>query len=486
MGIKHFQKWIRENHENAISEINENNNKIDYIYFDLNFCLHNCIYNTKTEETLLKKLTSMIDNIIKKFDVNNVILVADGSAPLAKLILQRKRRLMMVRNLEDTKKLNPLALTAGTIFMDNLKDSLNKYIIKLNERNINVICHISNNGESEYKIMEDIKERYENNQDKTFGILSNDADIIVMSCFSPAFKNIRIIYKDTQFSIINIKKLSKNLKNFFSTKDSIIDEKIINRDFSFISLLLGNDYLPKLNFTSLDRLLSSYKLTLKKFNNGLFNEDNTINEDSMCNFMMNITIDMDNVNKGWNKNFKLSKMNVHLYSNYLEGLLWCMDTYIHCKCRRNDYMFLYNNIDENEDAKSLNIFSLGIYYYIKLKNTIKYPFETNYYVPKHINALLLIPVSCIHLIDKKYQKTIENNFPKLYEEEKCKLCLGYHKKMSELNSVRNFIDFDNDVEKNKYLDDINKTSKDYSEHKKTHKDLTKDEIDKIIAIIKEK
>lgn len=480
MGIKNFQKWIRENHDNVISEVNDNNNKLDYIYFDLNFCLHNCIYNTKTESTLIKKLISMINNILNKFHVNNVIFVADGTAPLAKLMLQRKRRLIMMRNLDNSNKLTPLSLTAGTIFMDNLNQSLNKYIINLNKRNINVISHISNNGESEYKIMNDIKDRFNINKDKIFGILSNDSDIVVMSCFSPAYNNIRILYKDGPVRIINIKKFSKNLNTQFKNninidKHHLINDDITNRDFAFISLLLGNDYLPKLNYVSLDRLLNCYINTLSKFNYGLFNNDLTINVHSMSHFMMNISLDMDNTNKGWNKKFKLSKINFNMYSNYIEGLLWCMDTYLHCKCRRNDYMYQFDE----------NIYSLGIYYYLKLNYNIIYPFENNYFVPKHINALLLIPSSYIHLIHKKYQKTIEVNFPKLYEEEKCNICINFHKNISNLNQAKVFVNFDDPNEKLTFNNQLNLLTKEYTEHKKIHKELSKDDIDLIINFLKD-
>ena len=53
MGITNFHHWLREKHPGCFKD-HYKNNIYDYIYIDINFLLHNAIYNAKNYHDFIK------------------------------------------------------------------------------------------------------------------------------------------------------------------------------------------------------------------------------------------------------------------------------------------------------------------------------------------------------------------------------------------------------------------------------------------------
>ena len=116
MGITNFHKWLRENYPQSIKS--HWIDSYDNVYIDLNFVLHYCYYGVNTITDIYIKLQSYIESILQLLQPQqNVIFATDGTAPLAKLILQRKRRLNISKQ-NANKDFSSVIFTPGTHFMN--------------------------------------------------------------------------------------------------------------------------------------------------------------------------------------------------------------------------------------------------------------------------------------------------------------------------------------------------------------------------------
>ena len=92
MGIHNFQKYLKTTYPSAHKE--SWLDKYDNLYIDLNYVLHHICYVSNSRQDILLRTKDYLLNIIKYTKPQKrIVIVADGPAPLAKLILQRKRRL---------------------------------------------------------------------------------------------------------------------------------------------------------------------------------------------------------------------------------------------------------------------------------------------------------------------------------------------------------------------------------------------------------
>src|SRR5439155_15625762 len=92
MGIPYFHNLLKKKYPDSYIQI-KNNNIYEYIYIDINFLLHNSIYNCKTEKEFKKKLYNQLDIIFSNFIAKKkVFFNLDGPSPFSKILLQRKRR----------------------------------------------------------------------------------------------------------------------------------------------------------------------------------------------------------------------------------------------------------------------------------------------------------------------------------------------------------------------------------------------------------
>ena len=77
------------------------------------------------------------------------MLAVDGSSPYAKVLLQRKRRLQVVRGKTMIEKMNALQLTPGTQLMYDIEKYLKKYVERLkNELSYLKISYVISSAKS--------------------------------------------------------------------------------------------------------------------------------------------------------------------------------------------------------------------------------------------------------------------------------------------------------------------------------------------------
>nr|QBK89415.1 MAG: XRN 5'-3' exonuclease [Mimivirus LCMiAC02] len=390
-----------------------------------------------------------------------IIMVLDGPAVYSKVIKQRSRRLMGLDKI-NVDKMNPLHLTTGTPFMIRMEKYLQEYvkIVKNNYKYLKPefeISPISEVDEGEIKIFKRIRKYGIKDLSDTHLIVGSDADIILLGLATKPIYNINIYVKYSKFQyIVSIEKLiiahSKEMipKYHLPLVNYKIDDDIfyniiklkndnIRDDFVFVTFMLGNDYINKMKFVKYETLWNAYNETRLSTHGtiiqGTIKEtsffDPRINQASLVNRkLINITFFkefMTNVNDLLSK--KNKKINKNTYcknavSEYISGLLWCLNMYQTTKCSMYDYIY-------DCDCPS----PADILYYITTTKNIKFEIPKSDMNPLDVDiyTLLVMPKKAKKLIPKKYYKYMDNELKHIYRIENCKICNDY---TSQLNKYK--------------------------------------------------
>lgn len=537
MGITNFSKWIKDTYPSSSISINFNDKTeksfYDHVYIDINVILHRIIFAHNVSESLggndenelINRLCSYISNILKRITPKKTLTLAtDGIAPFAKIILQRKRRLQYIRNIQNNKEtthenepgfilpemiklptINPLCFTPGTYFMKSLSVKLLNYINKLkNIYKIQIYLQTFGKGEAELKLINqliinsfinsDVFNKNNKNND-SHCIYSSDADIFVII----AATGIKNVFVNNAQNIIDFDKLMALHQNKFKLKYKQISDVNSNyrRDFSFVSLFMGNDYIPKVSHITFDKLWDSYMKVFNDINNNSKfaigeNVQFLISYDNNNNTIINkkfITKLFYLINKKTIKNkkstfpFRLEDFVVEQYYNYLLGIIWCHDTYRYGYCKKLDYMC----------DVIIPIHPMGIAFYFEFgyydDNIHKFYNELNSVIDvidEEIYATLVLPKIGRNLIEYKkiYDLDTNDDIKILYEVEECTTCISLHKKLSFLHEQVNNKNNENsfDVIKNKEL--LTLSLKELKDHNLQHRDISINDILKLIKTIK--
>ena len=493
MGIDNFHSWLKTTYSTSFTIADISKSCLyEHVYIDLNFILHNCVYGCKTKDEFINRLNNKLNYILCRFIPTKSLTIAiDGVSPYAKLILQRRRRLAM-SNSNSNKNENTfssLHFTPGTEFMKELHSHVEKYIATYSKlfRYFKLKYYILPAylpDEGEIKIIAQIKKN--NNKKDKHLIIGNDADIIVIMMSLNIEKLFVLISnsKTKKYELLNLDNLYTLLLTDFPSNINI------KYDFTLLSILMGNDYLPKLAFLNFNQLWNAYKkwylvnnsknlllYTQEKGNTGI-----KFNAGAWKDF---ITYALLELLPKYRK-IHLYQYKPHHTKSYLEGLLWCVNMYNTGKCSKYDYMYATEKIPE----------PMELLYFLELNfEPIEIPRSNTLALNRELYTLLVLPKKYKKLIPKKYHPLMDKQLKFLYEEEECKQCHILHAKLSELHMKSSALlkdDFDEekegDKEKNaKILKTIRKELGSFSsqmmKHKRTHdRFLTLDNINNIIKL----
>lgn len=310
MGIKFFFKWFRNQFDDCIQYQFNNKTENSILCIDLNGIIHtsylkilNQTFDEKIkDEQLFICIYSKIFSIYENSKSSFICICIDGVAPVAKQAQQRQRRWTSFINYDinfekilfDSNSISP-----GTKFMTNLDKFLkNKFI---NDPRILFFSPSNESGEGEHKIINYILNN-KNDSKTSFIIYSNDADIILLSwlLFIRKDNKITIMREENcgTTSFINVEKsINKLFKNIFNIEFNnsnpihIYNRDIFIKEFAFLCMLIGNDFIPAIQyldtFQYLNLILHIYKTLpepILTFKNSYLN----INSKAFINFLNNI------------------------------------------------------------------------------------------------------------------------------------------------------------------------------------------------------
>ena len=386
MGIHKFNNWIK----NKYPDILINNRKTyDHMYIDLNYLLHIVINNNYTESDFIFSIYRVLDTLIWHHNITQSITIAmDGSSPYSKIKLQRKRRQMIVTSNEINEKiLSSFHLTPGTKFMKKLTYYIKKYIDNrkywFRYRNIQFYVYSTMEpGEGEIKVIARLLKNNKNNIISSNLIVGSDADLIVMAMGLDRIYNIDILTKTNKdYETISIQNLlSIHSSTFGNINDDIftLAKSPIRQDFVALSIMMGNDYLPKVFYFDYDRVWKIY-LDTRKYIKDFLIKNGTFNFKFFREFMLRFIL---HIPKSYRyihlKNyFSYTEKNIH---NYLSGILWCIDMYKTGKCPMIDFQ-----------CANTAIMPAHILFYIEQKHNISIPRSFVRPLDGHVCALLVLP-----------------------------------------------------------------------------------------------
>ena len=385
MGITNFYKWVKNSYKECITNIGSR--CYNHVYIDLNYLLHMCYYNSDNLDSVIKKLSTIILDICTKTQPSDTVnLYCDGTSPFAKLIIQRERRFSS----KDEISLN---FTPGTKFIMQIPDKLHNIIeIIKNVYNVKVTIDTKEPGEGEIKIKNKLLEHYNKDKNKTHILVTNDADVILILTSHESYKKCNILLKDDVLSVsklieIHIKRY--NIKSLYP-----------HLDYSFLNLLMGNDYMPKVNLLTLEKLWDSYKINLEqsddKYLIKILDNHIIINKNLLIDILHTLIY---NIPHGKIKK-DMEIYNEMIYENYFDGLIWNFHMYQNGICV--DYYYMCHR------KKPINIMNLLIYLYSnKIIDKLVYN-KINRPIPSELCCILLLPESGRHLIEDKYLDFIDN------------------------------------------------------------------------------
>jgi hypothetical protein len=447
MGIKDFQPYIKKTYPDACSLTFTKH--CDNLYVDLNWVLHHVCYTSTSVEDMLDRLRDYLRVLVAGTKPKKrLILAADGPAPLAKMILQRKRRLESIKTLNDEeaidldKKLN-LYLSPGTEFMSRLEKSLEGFYTYIKKTySIDILTYIIDADEGELKIKYHLQKIQKKNPTETHVVYSGDSDMILLlfTC-SDLSKIYQIVNKNLT---IDFGKLyCTHIKKFGTTENT-------KNDFVLINLLMGNDYLPKVVGINIDSLWKAYGELTSIYPFGLIKYENMKLTVDQLFFHDLLYIVGKNVKKYVMDRFSISDLRLPLYDDYVQGLFWCFGVYVTGVCC--DYRYMYDY------TASPHI--IGAMMCILHQNT--YTIVKSVSIDTDLYGILLIPEKAKSLLSKEQNMIAERLaivHPLIYEEERCVKCKNYSKKLLKLNEIyKTFKRKNDDISDDDISDDDNKSS----------------------------
>ena len=325
MGIKNYLKYIDKEEINKIKEY-------DYLYLDCNFLIHYFIYKCKNDLDLYIKTSYYFKYLFDNIQINKILyIIFDGKPDKNDPKLLTKINRSKNKIIDDSYDKQDLSYKSKIIekYKNMIIDLLDKNI-KYNKLNFKYEINDNNNGgEGDFKIFNEINNI---DQDKIC-ILSKDSDMILLS-YSLILKkniNIDIIINLRPIEIIDVNRLINDNKSY---------------DYILITMLLGNDYLPKISNINYESLVKTYKIYKKDNENIIIN--NKINYDNLIIYITYLIFYKKNKVK-----FNIINLDLNRFEIYLNNLKWCLYNYgvlnISCNYKQfynlNNVLNIYNFIN---------------------------------------------------------------------------------------------------------------------------------------------
>ena len=277
MGIPSYFFQLMKRHKQIVSAFHPSI-KVDNLYLDSNSIIYDVVYSKTISESLSKydfeteliaHVCTKILGYLESIQPSRVFIAFDGVPPMAKIKQQRERRYkswVTSQWLNEKKAWDTVQITPGTAFMKRLDNALIQFFEPYKSKYSEFMLSTSNDyGEGEHKLFSFIREHPSKHQQQHTMIYGLDSDLIILSLNhlklcerisllreAPAFD-----YKEksNHLNVLNINQLSDCITEVMG-KDKLYD-------YIFMTLLLGNDFMPhfpalNLRTTGMDTLMNTY------------------------------------------------------------------------------------------------------------------------------------------------------------------------------------------------------------------------------------
>ena len=309
MGIFNFFPWLKNTYPSCVETIPKDSlfrYPVDNFMIDGNCIYHPCtqkVYGStggtllrshpppdldQLEQKCFEYICDTIDSLIKFVRPRKrFVMSSDGTAPLAKQVQQRCRRLKSSKEVstEQRNVFDSNCMTPGTVFMERLSKYIKNYFEnKCNTpqdsvyRNLTIVFTDDTvPGEGEAKLLEYIRLHRRNKRKQSWCIYSADADLIMLALASQEERFYLLrdnIYQSVgpEYFSVNIKELRSDLVATVVDIENISDltstqEYTVMNDFIVMCFLAGNDFLPSIPTIDIRDGAISLMLKLYRKNN---------------------------------------------------------------------------------------------------------------------------------------------------------------------------------------------------------------------------
>jgi 5'-3' exoribonuclease 1 len=264
MGIPSYFSYILRKHPYIVTKVM----CADNLYIDSNSIIYDMVAENTiaSESTIIRLVCEKINYYLTLIQPKRVIIAFDGVPPMAKIKQQRERRykswiLQKMSGVNTT--WNTIQITPGTAFMKDLDIALHVYFKSYEKKYEYFKLSTSmEEGEGEHKIFSFIREQPDMHKDQNTLVYGLDSDLIVLSLNHLNYGSIKLLREapafmldDRELHVLDVPKLAEGIKE-------IIGETKLS-DYIFMTLLLGNDFMPhfpalNLRTTGFDTLLQTY------------------------------------------------------------------------------------------------------------------------------------------------------------------------------------------------------------------------------------
>jgi 5'-3' exoribonuclease 1 len=261
MGIPSYFSYIIRKHPYIITRLQQ----ADNLYLDSNSIIYDMVASLEvcTEEILAKAVCEKIDYYLKLINPKRVIIAFDGVPPMAKIKQQRERRYKSWIMPSKSCKWNTLQITPGTSFMTYLDRALNKHFANYapNYEHFQLSTSVEA-GEGEHKIFAHIRSHPELHRSCKTLVYGLDSDLIVLGLNHLQYGEIRLLREapafmldDRELHVLDLPKLAEGICEIIGPTKL--------PDYIFMTLLLGNDFMP--HFPALNLRTNGFDTLLKTY-----------------------------------------------------------------------------------------------------------------------------------------------------------------------------------------------------------------------------
>ncbi|CAK9036536.1 unnamed protein product [Durusdinium trenchii] len=374
MGIPRLTPWLRNTFPDAFR--NEAQLKAEHVYIDLNSVLHETLsarggsaseevhllqpVKPCRHEVFLQAVLARVDHLLDRVTPSQTLFVAiDGPACAAKVPEQRRRRRARpprARELGVTLNM----LTPGVPVMDHLAAVLREHLKRLQAEgqlpgNLQVMVSGPDDaGEGEHKIMLQLvmNESLKSGEDEKHVIVGTDSDLLLVplallhgpravwvarceeavTTASGQLTTLRVCQTEQV-----VQSLLRQFINLATPTGSLTpkDELHLRLDFLLVTCLRGNDYLPQLaSDHDSSELWPRYLRWRQRSQLGLVDLERADADEQICPVLMGVPFAdfLSQQGGAWSPQKVTGLSAKEGAQQYLEALLWCLDTYVTGRC----------------------------------------------------------------------------------------------------------------------------------------------------------
>jgi 5'-3' exonuclease len=295
MGIPSYFFQLIKKHKHIISTYKSS--AVDNLYLDSNSIIYDVVHSMPTlplsefEDEVIVRVCLKLLSYLDMIQPSRVFIAFDGVPPMAKMKQQKERRYkgwLLSQTLKESKPWDTVQITPGTNFMKKLDDSLTLFFEPIRKKYASF--HLSTSqeaGEGEHKLFSFIRANDHSNQ--TTMIYGLDSDLIILALNHLEFCNKIVLLREAPAFMIKDKGSELHLLDINALSASI--QEIMGQDklndYIFMTLLLGNDFMPhfpalNLRTTGMDTLLTTYVETMQ---NKIMFDGKTIHWDAVRDFI---------------------------------------------------------------------------------------------------------------------------------------------------------------------------------------------------------